>query len=463
MKNSPVETGKIIPRSAWKTLSRSATVLIVWTSGGGFLVAGFALLGDALLGGKAAPNFWSMVLGGSCMSFLGVIFLPLAVWASVTIVRRVTENGRLIIGDQQLQYVTGQDRVKVQIPFDNIRDIDFKTYDVYHFAGKFSTREKFHYVAIFLADAGRADTVLAPAVLEGDTKKLKCDVAILDCYKTPLYTFYHQLVDRVEQQRAQDSAGEVRLQRLRRREKPSPSVRDVVGWIAVGFVALCFGGACCVGSIFWVAAPRRGGPPPTVENPVPRITGDSELDRALADVGADWPAWQNGAGKLANMQPNAHRAVVAQKLAAQADATDRSKRHAMLRALVVWATPNEVPVLIKALDDDNVFARHDVLNAIGKFRDERTLAPVLRCFQEDATRGPAAQALRDMGAMAEKEVLALLDARDVGPLRRDVLDVLKDIGTQQSVPALQAVATGKDGALARSAREALKAIAARTK
>jgi HEAT repeat protein len=200
-----------------------------------------------------------------------------------------------------------------------------------------------------------------------------------------------------------------------------------------------------------------------VEKPAPRVTGDSELDRALADVEAGWPAWQNGAGKLAGMQPNAHRAVVAQKLAAQADAADRNKRHAMLRALVVWATPNEVPVLIKALDDENVFARHDVLGAIGKFRDERTLAPVVRCFQEDPTRGPAAQALRDMGAMAEMEVLALLDIRDTGPLRRDVVNVLKDVGTQQSVPALQAVATGKDAIVARSAREALNAIAARTR
>jgi hypothetical protein len=102
-------------------------------------------------------------------------------------------------------------------------------------------------------------------------------------------------------------------------------------------------------------------------------------------------------------------------------------------------------------------------NAIGKFRDERTLVPVLRCFQEDPTRGPAAQAVRDMGAMVEKEVLALLEIRDVGPLRRDVVDVLKDIGTQQSVPALQAVAARKDGGLARSAREALNAIAARTR
>jgi hypothetical protein len=216
---------------------------------------------------------------------------------------------------------------------------------------------------------------------------------------------------------------------------------------------------CCGGGILWFMGPPRGIKPP-VEVAAPKVTGDTEIDRALADLGADFPAWQRATDKLSGMQPNQHRAVVAQKLAAQADSPDRSKRQAVLKALAVWATSSEVPVLIKALDDD--LARHDVLNAIGKLKDERTLAPVMRCFVDPHSRGPAAKALRDMGPMAEKEVLAVLERKDPDFLFQDAVDVLRDIGTQQSVPALQALAK-KDGRLAQKAQAALNAIAARAK
>ena len=67
-----------------------------------------------------------------------------------------------------------------------------------------------------------------------------------------------------------------------------------------------------------------------------------------------------------------------------------------------------------------------------------------------------------MGAKVEKEVLALLEIGDVGSLRRDVVDVLRTSARSKACRPCKRWPR-KDGGLARSAREALNAIAARTR
>ena len=70
-----------------------------------------------------------------------------------------------------------------------------------------------------------------------------------------------------------------------------------------------------------------------------------------------------------------------------------------------------------------------------------------------------------MGPMAEPAVLALLNERDDGGLvflKRDAIEVLADIGTEKSVPALEQVAASSNTSyafhLAEPARKALAAI-----
>jgi hypothetical protein len=217
----------------------------------------------------------------------------------------------------------------------------------------------------------------------------------------------------------------------------------------------------------WKPAPFVAPDPPRPINPnppekvPPRVTGDPALDRALADLdGGDPDACLRAAEKLARMQPNQHREVVAQKLAARADLPQLFARRLVVEALGVWATPNEAPTLIKCLSHEDVPTRQAALKVIGKFRDERTLAPVVRCFRDAETRDQAEKALRDMGPMAEKEVLPFLNHQDVF-VRQAAIRILRDIGTRQSVPALEAAAASDNVIVAMPAREALAAIAAR--
>jgi hypothetical protein len=175
------------------------------------------------------------------------------------------------------------------------------------------------------------------------------------------------------------------------------------------------------------AGPGRPGPE------VPRVTGDPEIDRALADLADErQPAHRGrGADRLAQMPPNQHRAVVAQKLAEVMTGANPFGRGEAARALKVWATPNEVPALV-------------------------------HCFREGGLRDAAGKALRTVGPPAEKQVLALLGDQDPG-IRKDAIEVLKDIGTEQSLPALQAAVDSKEFFTSGPAAEAIAAIRSRAR
>jgi hypothetical protein len=170
---------------------------------------------------------------------------------------------------------------------------------------------------------------------------------------------------------------------------------------------------------------------------IPDKTGDPEMDRLLEDLEAvDGAIRKAAADRLAAMKPNQHRAVIAHKLAAQLPVVEPFDREPLIRALAVWATAAEVPVLIQLLDSPEIHIRNVTLDALAKLRDERAVKPIVRCFKEFQTRWHSEQALKALGPMAEKEVLALLAQPD-----RDMwvpaIYVLAEIGTEQSLPALR--------------------------
>jgi hypothetical protein len=236
-------------------------------------------------------------------------------------------------------------------------------------------------------------------------------------------------------------------------------------WVVLEFIGLAvmLTGGIIFETVNWVA--RENARKLAAEKgTTPRVTGDATLDRALAELASTDPlVSRGGADKLAAMRPDDHTdeqgAKVAQRLVKHADADDVFKRRSVVRALGQWGTANEVPALVKALDHPDVFTRLEALRHIGKFRDERALKAVVRCFVDQQTGGDAENALRKMGPMAEPEVLPLLADGNPHYLRRSVINLLRDIGTVQSVPALRAVAAGND--FKRQAEEALAAIAAR--
>ena len=216
--------------------------------------------------------------------------------------------------------------------------------------------------------------------------------------------------------------------------------------------------------------------PPAVKNPVPKpdppppqppppakLTGDAALDVLLRDF--DDPnsiKSRQAAEALARVAPDPkNRAVVVQKLSGRLRDQNPFLRKAALDAFATWASPDDVPILIDLLSDTDSGTRNQALVVVGRFRDERTVKPVVNCLKDVFTRREAGKALREMGPMAEKEVLVfLVNEKDI-TVMRDAVNILKDIGTPRSIPTLQQATT--NAILRRPAQEAMFAITARSK
>jgi HEAT repeat protein len=167
-----------------------------------------------------------------------------------------------------------------------------------------------------------------------------------------------------------------------------------------------------------------------------------ELSLALADLkSADAKRRQDAARRLEKMPvDNERRKEVAQALEALLeDTAPGGGPDLAAKALVVWATKDNVPALIKALDHQSAGVRHPALEALGKLKDERSVEPVARRLTQGADRTQAVKALQALGPPAEKEALKYLQAQDKA-VRIAACHVLQEVGTKASVPALQATA-----------------------
>jgi HEAT repeat protein len=194
------------------------------------------------------------------------------------------------------------------------------------------------------------------------------------------------------------------------------------------------------------------------------------FEKTLADLNSrDYWTRKAAVERVADMKPNDRRAEVARKLVELAEDENLFIRNLSVKALGAWGGTNEVPALIGALIHKDPSTRREALKVVGRFRDPRTLEPVTHCFRDTATRREAGDALREMGPMAEPNVLAILNEPDeVGLvfLKQDAIAVLTDIGTGKSVPTLREMLATENihyKRLVEPARQALTAIDQRQK
>jgi hypothetical protein len=212
--------------------------------------------------------------------------------------------------------------------------------------------------------------------------------------------------------------------------------------------------------------PQAQMPPDQVPAKAPRAEVDVFFQKIRAELDdANMFTRRDALMRLATMKPNDQRAEIAKKLVELTEIDSPHIRRPAVLALGVWGSENEVPVLLKAMEHSDVFTRREALKVIGRFRDPQIVAALIRCFRDFQTRADADKALREVGGIAERDVLALLKESDVF-LRKAAIEVLTDIGTEASVPALkEAVASTNIHhlRLVEPARQALAAIAGRKK
>jgi HEAT repeat protein len=110
---------------------------------------------------------------------------------------------------------------------------------------------------------------------------------------------------------------------------------------------------------------------------------------------------------------------------------DAPTREAGANALVAWATKDNVPSLLKVLDVKEGFAWRPALSALGKLKDERAVAPLAGQLTEAFRRREAAEALRALGPLAQKQVIKSLHHKDFF-VRQAVEDLLRSYNASEA-------------------------------
>jgi hypothetical protein len=190
------------------------------------------------------------------------------------------------------------------------------------------------------------------------------------------------------------------------------------------------------------------------------VQGEGDVTATLQALKSPDPGTRGKAAeRLQKTEPSGPRkAEVAAALAERLRDSDGHVHDAAARALVTWATPETVPALLDALDNDSETVRHAAMEALGRLRDARAVQPLALRLALPSDRKHAGQALQNLGPAAEPEVVKYLHDPDEA-VQIEACKVLKRVGTKASVPALQVLAQEKKKrALQVAAQDALNAI-----
>ncbi|HBO45937.1 MAG TPA: hypothetical protein DD670_18850 [Planctomycetaceae bacterium] len=124
---------------------------------------------------------------------------------------------------------------------------------------------------------------------------------------------------------------------------------------------------------------------------------------------------------------------------------DANTRHLALKLLAEIGTEQCVPALIEAIEHADVTTRRLAFEAICQRKDARCAEAVARRLTIEDDFRHAADALRAIGSPAEMAVAAHIADEDE-EVRHMALDILRHVGTQESVPALNETLKSPDRA-----------------
>ncbi|MEY4916706.1 MAG: hypothetical protein RL616_619 [Verrucomicrobiota bacterium] len=123
------------------------------------------------------------------------------------------------------------------------------------------------------------------------------------------------------------------------------------------------------------------------------------------------------------------------------------------------ATTAQVPVLLKLLKDSDWSAKQNATKALGRLKDERAIQPLVDLVARGSNMGAqdVTSALNNFGAAAEKSVLTLLNERNA-ETQRQACGILQQIGTGESLDALQKLVGDSEQQTSQAAVDAIRAI-----
>jgi serine/threonine protein kinase len=206
------------------------------------------------------------------------------------------------------------------------------------------------------------------------------------------------------------------------------------------------------------------GPQPS--KPTPTALADDEFEQALKDLESKDLARQAVAGNRLVVTPvkEERREEVSRLLQGVLDLPDQpgfplyEARLAAARASGKWGTKESVPALLKWIKGWSALGGV-AMEALAELGDERAVEPIAALLDDLSKGGAAAKALRSMGPMAEKAVWAYTSASHGHFNRIDAIGILKEVGTEASVPVLRDLAEkDRDYFVKQAAKDALTVL-----
>jgi S1-C subfamily serine protease/HEAT repeat protein len=192
-----------------------------------------------------------------------------------------------------------------------------------------------------------------------------------------------------------------------------------------------------------VVAPRPSGPPK-----------GEELTKLLADLKADDDATrQTAASILQQAPPRQRRDEVRKALQELLTAKEPATRTAGVLALTACDPKEAAPAVVKLLGDPVPAVRQAVVNALKELKDPRVAEAVAARLPVDGLG--VVDVLKAMGPAAEKAVIPYLDDKYAGVTRFWTFNIIGEIGTAASLPALEKV-TGPDTLHSKGVIEAVR-------
>lgn len=160
--------------------------------------------------------------------------------------------------------------------------------------------------------------------------------------------------------------------------------------------------------------------------------------------------------RLVKADPKELRDEITEVLKSLLDDPKFRLRGYALKAFCRWSADDTLPIVIRALDDDNFSVKNSALDILGERKDPRAIEPlVILLLKPYGFR--VASCLEKMGPMVEDPLLEHIDTCDE-MTRSSIIRILRTVGTKKSLTKLREIAAGDDLMAANSARHALRDI-----
>jgi hypothetical protein len=207
-------------------------------------------------------------------------------------------------------------------------------------------------------------------------------------------------------------------------------------------------------------------PPPAPETKF----SPEDLAKLQEQLKSDDPASRQAAARdLSGSRLGAPTPELLVLMASLATDRDDSVRHTALTVLANHGAKEQVPLLIKALNDPDAGMRATIAKGLGRIKDPRAMEPLVNLLATGQSDQPyyrpphesaAADALVLLGPAAEPAVLALLKEKNI-ETRCQACNILRQIGTRKSLSPLRDLTFNPSKELSEAAAEACRSIQSR--